>query len=66
MISFFTSIDELLLQVYFMYEKSPKKCSELEVIVDELKACLSCLPQLGHSVHVELGSYQVKLLLWVG
>ena len=58
MISFFTSIDELLLQVYFMYEKSPKKCSELEVIFEELKACLSCLPQeeLGHSVHVELGS----------
>ena len=33
--TFFTKIDELLLQVYFMYEKSPKKCRELQ-----LRACL--------------------------
>lgn len=38
--SFFTAIDELLLQIYHIYENSPKKCRELEVVVEELKACL--------------------------
>ena len=37
--TFFIAIDELLMQVYFMYEKSPKKCCELEAVVEELKAC---------------------------
>ena len=44
------SVDELLLQVYFVYEKkSPKKCRKLQEIVDELKACLdpSELPLQG-------------------
>ena len=47
--SFFTAIDELLLQVYYMYENSPKKCRELEVVVEELRACLepSELPSSG-------------------
>ena len=47
--SFFTAIDELLLQVYYMYENSPKKCCELEVVVEELGACLepSELPSSG-------------------
>ena len=47
--SFFTAIDELLLQVYYMYENSPKKCRQLEVVVEELKACLepSELPTSG-------------------
>ena len=38
--TFFTTIDELLLQVYYLYKKSPKKCCELESVVQELKACL--------------------------
>ena len=38
--TFFTVMDELLLQVYFLYEKSPKKCRELEEVVEELKGCL--------------------------
>ena len=38
--TFFTTTDELLLQVYYLYEKSPKKCCELEAVVQELKACL--------------------------
>ena len=37
---FFTAIDELLLQVYFLYEKSPKKCRRVEEVVEELKGCL--------------------------
>ena len=39
--TFFKEIDELLLQVYYVYEKSPKKCHELKEIVDHLKQCLT-------------------------
>ena len=48
---FFASIGELLLQVYFMYEKSPKKCRELEIVAEELRACLepSEMPSQGGS-----------------
>ena len=35
-----TTVDEMLLKVYYLYEKSPKKCRELEEVVSELKACL--------------------------
>ena len=38
--TFLTSVDELLLQIYFLYEKSPKKCRELTEVVDELRKCL--------------------------
>ena len=38
--TFFPVIDELLLQVYYLYEKSPKKCQELSEVVSELSACL--------------------------
>lgn len=31
----------MLLRVYYWYEKSPKKCRELKVVIDELKACIS-------------------------
>ena len=34
-------IDELLLHVYYIYDKSPKKCRELEVVVEELKSFLN-------------------------
>lgn len=49
--TFFTSIDELLLHVYYVYEKSPKKCRELEVVVEELKNCLEPteMPKKGGS-----------------
>lgn len=36
-------IDEFLLQVYYIYEKSPKKYRELEEIVVELKGCLESI-----------------------
>ena len=39
--TFLKEIDELLLQVYYVYEKSPKKCHELKEIVDNLKQCLT-------------------------
>ena len=30
----------MLLKLYFLHEKSPKKCQEIEDIVAELRACL--------------------------
>ena len=35
--TYFSTIDDLLLRLYFLYENSPKKCRELEDIVAELK-----------------------------
>ena len=39
--TFFSTIDELLIRAYYLYAKSPKKCRNLEVVVEELKSCLS-------------------------
>ena len=39
--SFFDLIDEMLLRLYYFYEKSLKKCRQLEDITDQLKECLS-------------------------
>lgn len=36
----FYLIDDLLLKLYYLYEKSPKKCRELQDIVTDLKECL--------------------------
>ena len=35
------AIDEFLLRLYYLYEKSPKKCKELEDIITDLSVCLS-------------------------
>ncbi len=47
--TFFSSVDEMLLRVYYLYEKSPKKCHELDEVVAELKMCLelSEIPDKG-------------------
>ena len=37
----FDLVDEMLLRLYLLYEKSPKKCRQLEDVVVELKKCLS-------------------------
>ena len=37
----FDLIDDLLLRLYYLYEKSPKKCRELEDIITDLKECLT-------------------------
>ena len=37
----FDLIDELLLRLYYLYEKSPKKCRELEDVISDLKECFS-------------------------
>ena len=49
--TFFSTIDELLLQMYMLYQKSPKKCKELEDVVQELKSCLepADMPEAGGS-----------------
>ena len=36
----FDLIDEMLLRLYYLYKKSPKKCRELEEVVSDLKECL--------------------------
>ena len=33
-------IDEMLLRLYYLYKKYPKKCRELKEIVSNLKECL--------------------------
>ena len=38
--TFFSTLDELLMQVYYVYEKSPKKCKELKEVVEVLKTNL--------------------------
>ena len=38
--TFFSNIDDMLLRLYYLYEKSPKKCNELKEVVDNLKLCL--------------------------
>ena len=49
--TYFDVIDDLLLKLYYLYEKSPKKCRQLEDVVASLKDCLdpSELPQKGGS-----------------
>ena len=39
--TYFADVDEFLLLLYYVYNKSPKKCQELEDVVSELKECLS-------------------------
>ena len=35
----FHEIDEMLMQIYYLYIKSPKKCRELDDVITEMKAC---------------------------
>ena len=37
----FDLIDEFLMRLYYLYEKSPKKCRELEELIADLKDCWS-------------------------
>ena len=49
----FSQVDKMLLRVYYLYEKAPKKCLELKVIVDELKHYSSViLPKLEYCCSV--------------
>ena len=45
--TFFSTVDELLMQVYYVYKKSPTKCKELLEVVNELKYKLdTSIPRL--------------------
>ena len=35
----FHEIDEMLMQIYYLYIKSPKKCRKLDDVITEMKAC---------------------------
>ena len=37
----FDSVDDMLLRLYYLYEKAPKKCRELHEIVSDLRGCIS-------------------------
>ena len=37
----FDIVDDTLLKVYYIYQKAPKKCRELEEVVSDLKECIS-------------------------
>ena len=50
----FPAIDELLLPIYYLYKKAPKKCRELDDVVTELScgwSQVSCLQkvEIGYS-----------------
>ena len=36
----FNAVDDMLLKLYYLYEKPPKKCRELEEVITDLKECL--------------------------
>ena len=38
--TFFGTTDDVLLRLYYIYNKSPKKCHQVEDIIVELKSCL--------------------------
>ena len=33
----FDAVDDMLLRIYYIYEKSPKRCREIESIISDLK-----------------------------
>ena len=39
-INLYNTIDDLLMRAYYLYEKSPKKCHELDEVVASLRECL--------------------------
>ena len=49
----FSSIDKLLMRVYYVYSKAPKKCRELDEVIKELLKCLdlSDFPCVRHPLH---------------
>ena len=37
----FDAVHDMLLKLYYIYEKSPKKCRELEEVISDLKGCIT-------------------------
>ena len=44
--SAFDTVDDMPLKLYYLYEKPPKKCRELEEVVSDLKECI-CIDEAG-------------------
>ena len=38
--SSFDDVDEMLLRLYYLYQKSPKKCHQLEEIIVQVRGCI--------------------------
>ena len=69
---YFKEIDQLLLQFYYVYEKSPKKCHELKEIVDNLTEYLTEteMPMKGgtrplRACGIRFVSQKVATLAWL-
>jgi len=59
----FDFIDELLLRLYYLYEKLPKKCRELEDINTDLSVSTLTMLESSQSVLVGLGGLHTSLTL---
>ena len=49
---YFRFIDDMLLRLYYLYEKSPKKCRELQDIINDLSECFD-FDDKGTIFHVD-------------
>lgn len=39
--TYFSTIDDVLMRLYYLYENSAKKCRELDDVVDSLRLCFA-------------------------
>ena len=47
--TYFSKVEELLLRLYYFYEKSPKKCRELNVVTELTRRRESTTPSLWYT-----------------
>lgn len=45
----FDAVDDMLLKLYYLYEKLPKKCREFEEFISDLKGCVWSISKPPHS-----------------
>ncbi len=38
--TFFDTINDMLLRIYYIYSKAPRKCRDLQTVITELSCCL--------------------------
>ena len=55
--TYFSTIDEVLLRVYYLYKNSTKKCRELEEVIQSLK---SCFIESESEMHVTRGNRPLR------
>ena len=56
--TFLDNIDEMLLRLYYLYKKSPKRCRKLDDVITDLKECL-CFDNAGVKPVCASGSWWV-------